>query len=134
VNGTAEPDAGEACRLFRRSAARLCLGLGSIAAGAPSRGFSPHRHGNLEVTAFGPREVIAQDDKAAPFGWFRLHFLSTQRNADIPYAIYVELRDGLIRKYHFLENTFDVAAAFRAGGSWSMSTDGTACTAPPSNP
>jgi ketosteroid isomerase-like protein len=87
--------------------------------------FLEHMHRNLEVTAFGPREVISEGNKATAFGWFRLHALSTGRTADISYAIRFELRDGLIAKYFFLENTFDVAAAFRAEGAWSVDTDGT---------
>jgi ketosteroid isomerase-like protein len=35
--------------------------------------FLAHMHRNLEVTAFGPREVISEGSKAAAFGWFRLH-------------------------------------------------------------
>lgn len=34
----------------------------------------------------------------------------------------MELRDGLIVKYHFLENTFEVATAFRSGGEWLLET------------
>ena len=41
------------------------------------KGFLAHMHRDLEVTAFGPREVISQGNKAAAFGWFRLHSLST---------------------------------------------------------
>ena len=87
------------------------------------KAFLGHMHRNLEVTAFGPREVISEGNKAAEFGWFRLHALSTGRTADIAYAIRFELRNGLIVRYHFLENTFDVAAAFRSGGEWYLDTD-----------
>jgi len=87
--------------------------------------FLAHMHGNLEVTAFGPREVISEGNKAAAFGWFRLPALSTGRSVDISYSIRFELRDGLIVKYHFLENTFDVATAFRSAGNWLLETDGT---------
>lgn len=86
--------------------------------------FLAHMHRNLEVTAYGPREVISEGDKAAAFGWFRLHALSTGRTADISYAIRFELRHGLIVRYHFLENTFDVAATFRSSGKWCLDTDG----------
>ncbi len=86
--------------------------------------FLAHMHRNLEVTAFGPREVISEGDRAAAFGWFRLHALSTGRTADIAYAIRFELRNGLITRYHFLENTFDVAATFRSSGEWCLDTDG----------
>ena len=92
--------------------------------------FLAHMHRNLEVTAFGPREVISEGNKAAAFGWFRLHALSTGRTADIAYAIRFELRDGLIVRYYFLENTFDVAAAFRSGGQWYLDTDGARHTLP----
>jgi ketosteroid isomerase-like protein len=88
------------------------------------KGFLAHMHRNLEVTAFGPREVISEGSKAAAFGWFRLHALSTGRTMDISYSILFELRAGLIVRYHFVENTFDVAAAFWAGGSWLVDTDG----------
>ena len=49
-------------------------------------------HRNLEVTAFGPREVISEGNKAAAFGWLRLHALSTGRTMDISYSILFELR------------------------------------------
>lgn len=87
-------------------------------------------HRNLEVTAFGPREVISEGNKAAVFGWFRLHALSTSRTADISYSSRFELRNGLIVKYHFLENTFEVAAAFRSSGVWLLDTDGAKHTVP----
>jgi ketosteroid isomerase-like protein len=93
--------------------------------------FLAHMHRNLEVTAFCQREVISQGDEAAVFGWFRLDALSTGRIADISYSILFELRDGLIVKYHFLENTFDVAAAFQVGGSWLIATDGAERHVPP---
>jgi hypothetical protein len=33
------------------------------------------------------------------------------------------MRDGLIVKFHFIENTFDVASAFRMSGEWKVDTD-----------
>ena len=75
-------------------------------------------HRNLDVTAYGPREVISEGIRAAAFGWFRLHARPTGRIIGIPYSIFFELKNGLIIKYHFLESTFDVASAFRRGGDW----------------
>lgn len=92
--------------------------------------FLAHMHRNLEVTAFGPREVISQGNRAAAFGWFRLHALSTGRTAEVAYAIRFELHNGLIVRYHFLENTLDVAAAFRSSGEWNLDTDGAKHTVP----
>jgi ketosteroid isomerase-like protein len=88
------------------------------------KAFLTHMRRNLEVTAFGPREVISEGSRAAAFSWFRLHALPTGRTVDISYSVFFELRNGLIVKYHFLENTFDVATAFRVGGSWLIDTDG----------
>lgn len=95
------------------------------------KAFFEHLHRNLQVTTFGPREVISDGNKAAAFGWFQLHALPTGRTADISYSILFELRDGLIVRYHFLENTLDVANAFRAGGTWLIDTDGTRRGIPP---
>jgi ketosteroid isomerase-like protein len=88
------------------------------------KGFLAHMHRNLEVTEFGPPEVVSAGTKAAAFGWFRLHALATGRTVDIPYSILFEVRDGLIVRYRFLKNTFDVAGAFRVGGRWQLHTDG----------
>jgi ketosteroid isomerase-like protein len=85
--------------------------------------FLDRLHANLDVTAYGPREVISEGDRAAAFGWFRLAAKATGRVMDIPYAIYFEMENGKIRKYHFLESTFDVAAAFRDGGKWIVKRD-----------
>ena len=49
------------------------------------KGFLAHMHRNLAVTTFGLREVISEGNKAAAFGWFRLHALSTNRTADTSY-------------------------------------------------
>ena len=81
-------------------------------------------HRNLDVKAYGPREVISEGARAAAFGWFRLHARPTGRIIDIPYSIFFELKDGLIIKYHFLESTFDVASAFRRGGDWRIEREG----------
>jgi glyoxylase-like metal-dependent hydrolase (beta-lactamase superfamily II) len=39
---------------------------------------------------------------------------SAGRTADITYSILFQVRDGLIVKYHFLDNTFDVAVTLRS--------------------
>lgn len=88
------------------------------------KGFLEHMHQNLEIVASGPREVISQGAKAAAFGWFRLRALATDQIVDISYSILFEVLAGLIIRYHFLENTFDVAGAFRRDGSWVIDTDG----------
>ena len=125
VNGTAAPDPAEVLPPISAECHAALPWLGLHRGREAVKDFLAHMHRNLEVTAFGPREVISEGNKAAAFGWFRLHALSTGRTADISYSIRFELRDDLIVKYHFLENTFDVAAAFRSAGEWLLETDGT---------
>jgi ketosteroid isomerase-like protein len=94
------------------------------------RAFLTHLHANLDVTGFGPREIIGDDERAAVFGWFGLRSRPAGREARSAYSILLERRDGKIGRYQFLENTFDVAIAFRSGGSWAIQTDGTTKTVP----
>ncbi len=51
------------------------------------KAFLETMNANLDVTVYGPREVISEGDKAAAFGWFRLHALTTGRNIDISYPV-----------------------------------------------
>jgi ketosteroid isomerase-like protein len=125
VNGTPAPDPAGVLPPISADCQVALPWLGLHRGWEAVKDFLAHMHRNLEVTAFGPREVISEGNKAAAFGWFRLHALSTGRTADISYSIRFELRGGLIVKYHFLENTFDVATAFRSGGEWLLGTDGT---------
>lgn len=71
-------------------------------------------HEHFDITTYGDRQVLSQGNRAAAFGCFRLRSRSTDRTADIAYAIFLEMRDGLIAKYHLIENTFEVANALRA--------------------
>ena len=125
VNGTPAPDPAGVLPPISADCHAALPWMGLHRGREAVKEFLAHMHRNLEVTAFGPREVISEGNKAAAFGWFRLHALSTGRTADISYSIRFELRDGLIVKYHFLENTFDVAKTFRSGGEWLLETDGT---------
>ena len=124
VDGTPSPDLAGVLPPISADCRAALPWLGLHRGREAVKNFLAHMHGNLEVTAFGPREVISEGNKAAAFGWFRLHALSTGRTVDISYSIRFELRDGLIVKNHFLENTFDVATAFRSGGEWLLETDG----------
>ena len=124
VNGTPAPDPAGALPPISAECRAALPWLGLYRGREAVKGFLAHMHRNLEVTGFGLREVISEGSKAAAFGRFRLHALSTGRTVDIACSIMFELRDGLIVKYHFLENTFDVAVAFRAAGAWLLATDG----------
>jgi ketosteroid isomerase-like protein len=132
VNGTSCPDAAGVMAPLSVDCHSAMPWLGLHRGREAVKDFLAHMRRNLDVTAFGPREVISQGNKAAAFGWFRLRSLSTGRTSDIGYSIFFELRDGLIVKYHFLENTFDVARTFRTAGSWLIDTDGVRHSVPAS--
>lgn len=87
-------------------------------------------HSNLDVTGFGPREIVGDDQRAAVFGWFGLRSRPTGRDVRIIFSVLVEAREGKIARYQFLENTFDVSLTFRSGGSWAFQTDGKITTVP----
>jgi ketosteroid isomerase-like protein len=89
------------------------------------RAFLSHMHANLDVTGFGPPEIVGDDQRAAVFGWFGLRSRPAGRAVRSAFSLLLEQRDGNIARYQFLENTFDVALAFRNSGSWAMQTDGT---------
>ena len=87
-------------------------------------------HSNLDVTGFGPRAIVGDDQRAAVFGWFSLRSRPAGREVRSAFSVLLEQLDGKIARYRFLENTFDVALAFRDGGSWAMHTDGNTKTVP----
>ena len=124
VNGTPSRDASGTLPPISSQCQMALPWLGLHRGQAAVREFLDEMHRNLEVIAYGPREVISEGNKAAAFGWFRLHALATNRTIDIAYAIRFEIRDGRFVKYHFLENTFDVASAFHVEGTWQLNIDG----------
>jgi ketosteroid isomerase-like protein len=94
------------------------------------RAFLAHMHANLDVTGFGPREIVGGAERAAVFGWFGLRSRRERRQVQSAFSVLLEERDGKIARYQFLENTFDVALAFRTAGSWQIRTDGNTKTVP----
>jgi ketosteroid isomerase-like protein len=97
--------------------------LGSYRGLDEVRAFLAHMHANLDVTAFGPREIVGDEQHAAVFGWFELRSRPSGRKARVAFSLLLEARNGKIARYQFLENTFDVALAFRSAGTWAMQTD-----------
>jgi ketosteroid isomerase-like protein len=104
--------------------------LGSYRGLDDVRAFLAHMHANLDVTAFGPREIVGDEEHAAVFGWFELRSRPSGRKARVAFSLLLEARDGKIARYQFLENTFDVALAFRTSGTWAMQPDGKTTNVP----
>ena len=130
VNGPPTPIDGLALPALSRELHSGLPWLGIYRGLDEVRAFLIHMHANLDVTGFGPREVVGDHKRAAVFGWFGLKSRPAGREVRIAFSVLVEGRDGKIARYQFLENTFDVATAFRSGGSWSFQTDGTTTTVP----
>jgi ketosteroid isomerase-like protein len=72
---------------------------------------------NLDVTGFGPREIVGDEKRAAVFRSFGFRPRPAGREVRNAYSVLLEQRDGKIARYQFLENTFDVALAFRTARS-----------------
>jgi ketosteroid isomerase-like protein len=104
--------------------------LGSYRGLDEVRAFLVHMHANLDVTAFGPREIVGDEQHAAVFGWFELRSRPAGRKARVAFSLLLEAREGKIARYQFLENTFDVALAFRCAGTWTMQRDGETTNVP----
>ena len=47
------------------------------------KAFLARMHQNLDIVAFGPREVISEGTRSVASGWFRLRARSTGRTVDI---------------------------------------------------
>ena len=87
VNGTPVPDRSGVLPPISADCHAALPWLGLHRGRGAVKEFLAHMHRNLEVLAFGPREVISEGNKGAAFGWFRLHALSTGRTVDISYSI-----------------------------------------------
>jgi ketosteroid isomerase-like protein len=130
VNGPASPAAAVDLPALSSELCSALPWLGMYRGLDEVRAFLTHMHANLDVTGFGPREIIGDDRRAAVFEWFGLRSRPVGREVQIAFSVLVEGRDGKIARYQFLENTFDVALAFRSGGSWAVKTDGNTTTVP----
>jgi hypothetical protein len=54
------------------------------------RAFLAHMRSNLDVTAFGPREVVGADHRAAVFGWFGLTSRPAGREGRSAFSVLLE--------------------------------------------
>jgi ketosteroid isomerase-like protein len=125
VNGPPTPFDGLALPALSRELHSGLPWLGIYRGLDEVRAFLTHMHANLDVTGFGPREVVGDDQRAAVFGWFGLRSRVSGREVRSAFSVLLEQREEKIARYQFLENTFDLALLFRDGGSWAIHTDGT---------
>jgi SnoaL-like domain len=67
------------------------------------RAFLTHMHANLDVTGFGPREIVGDDERPVVFGWFGLRSRPDGREVQSAFSVLLEQRDRKIGRYQFLE-------------------------------
>lgn len=82
------------------------------------KGFLNRLLSNIVVEGISADDIIANENKAAVFGKFEYLAQSTGVKFFSYFAIKLEVTDGKISKYHFYEDTFSVAFAFRSNGQW----------------
>ena len=80
--------------------------------------------GSIEVVEFDPQEFIAQNDAVAVFGYFKYRARSTGKLMETDWAIRIKFKGSQIVRYHFYEDTYAIAAAFRQTGSWEVENAG----------
>ena len=75
---------------------------------------------NIQVTEVKADEFIVQDDKVAVFGHFVYQSVATDLEFKSLIAVRIRVKDDKISEYHFYEDTYAVAFAFRKGGQWDV--------------
>lgn len=73
--------------------------------------------------AFEEIALFGDDRYAALFG--RMTYRSTVLGKQVtsPFAVYVEVVDGMCRHMQFMEDTFATTSSFRSGGQWSIKSN-----------
>jgi uncharacterized protein len=75
---------------------------------------------NINVLGFEPHVSFDEGENAAMFGWFRYRAKSTGKVVESDWAIQAVVRNGRIIRFHFYEDDYTLATAFRHGGSWEV--------------
>jgi uncharacterized protein len=79
---------------------------------------------NFEVHGIPVDRVVADGPDVVVLGRFEFTTLSTRRHLTSPWVAHLRFEGDKIASYHFYENTFAVAWAFRTGGPWSVDNEG----------
>ncbi|WP_299410334.1 nuclear transport factor 2 family protein [uncultured Roseobacter sp.] len=78
---------------------------------------------NFEVRGFDDHTYVEQRDQVAVFGVLLFTAKPTGKPADSDFAAHARVVDGRIASYHFYEDTFAIANAFRTDGHWSVENE-----------
>ncbi|WP_299404765.1 nuclear transport factor 2 family protein [uncultured Roseobacter sp.] len=75
---------------------------------------------NFDIRGFEDPDYFENGDEVAVFGVLRFTAAPTARDVDSDFAVRATVRDGRISRYHFYEDTFAIAHAFRRDGQWKV--------------
>lgn len=76
-----------------------------------------HKEAFEEIALFG------DDRYAALFGRMTYRSVVLGKQVTSPFAVYVEVVDGLCRHMQFMEDTLATTESFRSGGEWIIQSD-----------
>lgn len=70
--------------------------------------------------AFEEIALFGDDRYAAVFGRMRYRSTVLGKSVTSPFAVYIEVVDGLCRHMQFMEDTLATTESFRSGGEWDI--------------
>ena len=73
--------------------------------------------------AFEEIALFGDDHYAAVFGRMTYRSVVLGKQVTSPFAVYVEVVDGLCRHMQFMEDTLATTESFRSGGEWTIRSD-----------
>jgi uncharacterized protein len=73
--------------------------------------------------AFEEIALFGDDRYAALFGRMTYRSVVLGKQVTSPFAVYVEVVDGLCRHMQFMEDTLATTESFRSGGEWTIRSD-----------
>jgi len=71
---------------------------------------------NFTIRGFEDPDYFENGDEVAVFGVLKFTATPTTRDVDSDFAVRATVRNGWIARYHFYEDTFAIAHAFRRAG------------------
>ncbi len=85
---------------------------------------------NFDVLAFRVDKLIAEGEDVAAFGHFQYRAKPTGLTCETDWCARFRIEKGRIRTYHFFEDSYAIARAFRRSGQWELAVDGELRTVP----
>lgn len=75
------------------------------------------------IEEFDIRHIFGESDDVAVFGSFTVHSVRLDKTFVSPFAVHVQLTDGLVTYMQYMEDTFGTGSTFRSGGAWEFQSN-----------